>query len=51
MKNVAKISIGLNHVGFITDQMQLYMSGDNSYGQLGLGTEKIQTAGYATMIS
>src|SRR3990167_9743562 len=35
--NMGFISVGYNHFAFIDNQGQLYMLGNNEYGQLGLG--------------
>jgi len=50
MRPVIKVSLGEKHSAFITDQMQLYMAGDNRMGQLGIGSDKIKNACYPTMI-
>ena len=51
MRTVLRVSLGKGHSGFVTDQMQLFMSGDNKVGQLGIGSDKIQQAVYPTMVA
>lgn len=37
LNNVSSISVGLNHVLFLTSNNNLYSTGKNDFGQLGLG--------------
>jgi alpha-tubulin suppressor-like RCC1 family protein len=48
---VKTLAIGGSHTLLITDQMQLFVMGDNSSGQLGLGSEKIKIAAYPTLVT
>jgi alpha-tubulin suppressor-like RCC1 family protein len=48
---VKTIAIGGTHSVLLTDQMQLFMMGDNSAGQLGLCSEKIKMAAYPTLVT
>jgi len=48
---VKTIAIGGSHSVLITDQMQVFVMGDNSAGQLGLCSEKIKIAAYPTLVT
>lgn len=50
-RSVKTISMGGTHTALITDQLQLFVMGDNSLGQLGLGSEKIKVAAYPTLVT
>ena len=43
--------MGQSHTALITSQLQLYVMGDNSLGQLGLGSREIKSSCYPTLVS
>lgn len=51
LKEISKIAIGANHIAIISAEGQIFTCGDNSRGQLGIGTSKIKSAVYPTMVS
>ena len=38
-KRLVKLAIGGSHFGFVTDDLEVFMWGDNTYGQVGAGVE------------
>lgn len=51
MRPVSRISMGLRHTAIVTNEHQLFVAGDNSQGQLGLASTKIQMAQYPTLVT
>ena len=49
LRQITKVSLGRNHAAMLTDDRQLFMTGDNSAGQLGIGSDRIAHSSYPTM--